>query len=775
MSSNTSLRRTNPSKPFHCSFCNRGFARHEHLKRHITTHTNEKSYACFCGKAFARKDLLKRHEQNGKHLVTPPSDETPPAQSIQTECNGIEIESSTATPEHLGRGQMMMLDGHLPQQSAYPLPAYAGGSRAPDATDLFAPDADFTYSNDFGDFFNFIDTMGLNAGLDFLHDPEFNMHDPSFSGDGSLYSTAEALQKPSQSLNATAAVPPSHRIRPMEDDFDELGPVPCPWRVHEEQRASIAAALLPFQDKLTGFKLPSRLMLGRYVTAFFEDYRDHLPIIHPATSTPSQYYKYPGLFLALTAIGAVYRYENKTARELFRAGKEVVLASWQDEDTSRLDEQHLSDQWTKKLRNVQAALLLDKFAFCQCDLRSAKDTLTIQSLLAGYLRSSSSIATFSPGLGRDNWNEWVLHESFRRTQLATFFVLNMHTVFFNAPPMVLSSQLDVDLPCSTAEWMAPSACAWADVRSRSLDNVSFRDAFQALFSDSPAGKEVNYSPFANLVIVHALVQRVYLARQLHNNHHGALRDADMDEIGLALKQWTAIWKQAPESILDPLNPDGSNSLTSTAFLGLARIRLYSNYTYSMRFGSWDAKQIASSLFEDVLPARSSNMTLALLHSVHALNLLVKFGIRYISRIMFVRWDSQNLFYYLEAAVFLSKWLEELANTHHANHAAEAELKVVGIVVRIVEEVAASLEPFESLGHIYTLNDLDHGDLPAMLHVLSSQLARSWAYVFNTSGSPWPIVRFLGSIIDHYAGMLEKQNMLRRTASSTADQGMYRGS
>ncbi|KAI5204558.1 hypothetical protein E4T39_03585 [Aureobasidium subglaciale] len=747
------------------------------LWENATMNTNEKSYACFCGKAFARKDLLKRHEQNGKHLVTPPSDGTPSSQSMHTERNGIEIESSDTTPENSSRDQTMKLDEQLPQQSAYQPPAYAGvhQSNAPGATDLFATDADFTYPNDFGDFFNFIDTMGLNAGLDFLHDPEFNMHDPSLSGVDLSYSTAEVMQRTIQSPKAVATVPAPHRIKPMEDDFDELGPVPCPWRVHEEQRALIATALLPFQDKLPGFKLPSRLMLGRYVTAFFEDYRDHLPIIHPATSTPSQYHKYPGLFLALSAIGAVYRYENKTARELFRAGKEVVLASWQDEETSRLGAQSLSDQATTQLRNVQAALLLDKFAFCQCDLRSAKDTLTIQSLLAGYLRSSSPLATFSPTLESDDWHEWVLYESSRRTQLATFFVLNMHTVFFEDPPMVLSSQLDVNLPCSTAEWMAPSAGSWNEARSGSRDDVNFRDAFQALFSSSCAGEHVNYSPFANLVIVHALVQRVYLARQLHNNHHGALRDADMDEIGLALKQWTATWKQAPESILDPLNPDGSNSLTSTAFLGLARIRLYSNYTHSMRFGGWDVQKIARSLFEDVLPARNSNMTLALLHSAHALNLLVKFGIRYISRVMFARWDSQNLFYYLEAAVFLSKWLEELANTHHADQATEVELKVVGIVVRIVEEVAASLEPFESLGHIYTLNDLDHGDIPAIMHVLSSQLARSWAYVFNTSGSPWPIVGFLGRIIDRYAGMLEKQNMLLMGTLPPVDLSMDQGS
>ncbi|THV80064.1 hypothetical protein D6D27_08849, partial [Aureobasidium pullulans] len=530
----------------------------------------------------------------------------------------------------------------------------------------------------------------LHAGLDFLYDPAFNFQDMA-STQNDVYTVAnEPVQLPSlptDSATTVHAASTQTRIRPMEDDFEELGPVPCPWKIHEEERSQILGALSPFHHLLIGFALPSRLALGRYIT------------------------------------GAI-----------------------------------------KQLRTVQAALLLDKFAVCQCDSQSAKDTLTLQSLLAAYLRSSNPLAKSSSKTNCKNWHDWVIHESYRRTQLGIFFVLNLHTVFFDKPPIALTSQLDVDLPCPTAEWIAPSQSAWDNARMHTPNSVSFQDAFSALFSESPADKHLNYSPFANLVLIHALLQRIYLARQMQSNPSGSLREADMYEMGLALKQWTAIWKQAPESILDPLNHDGSNSLTSTAILGLARIRLHSNYSFPMRAGNRDWQKVAKRLFDTAPPLRTENMTLPLLHSAHALNFLVKFGIMYISRTMFGWWDNQNLFYYLEAAVFLSKWLEIMAETYQAMRPTEAELKIIGIVVRVIEELAASLDAPESLGHLYTLGDLDHGNVPLILRSLSSQIVRGWAVVFDNSRAPWAIVGFIGRSLDLYAQMVEERRLPTENAS-----------
>lgn len=55
--------KTDKPRPFLCSICTRGFVRHEHLKRHKISHTDEKPFLCiFCGRCFARKDLVLRHQ-----------------------------------------------------------------------------------------------------------------------------------------------------------------------------------------------------------------------------------------------------------------------------------------------------------------------------------------------------------------------------------------------------------------------------------------------------------------------------------------------------------------------------------------------------------------------------------------------------------------------------------------------------------------------------------------------------------------------------------------
>ncbi|KAG8631383.1 hypothetical protein KVT40_000523 [Elsinoe batatas] len=45
-----------------CTYCGRGFARNEHLQRHVLTHTNLRPFECpICHLTFTRRDLMKKH------------------------------------------------------------------------------------------------------------------------------------------------------------------------------------------------------------------------------------------------------------------------------------------------------------------------------------------------------------------------------------------------------------------------------------------------------------------------------------------------------------------------------------------------------------------------------------------------------------------------------------------------------------------------------------------------------------------------------------------
>ena len=59
------------TKNFLCPFpeCGKNFHRNEHLKRHLTTHTGEKSFRCeWCEISFNRADGLIQHQRTQKHL-----------------------------------------------------------------------------------------------------------------------------------------------------------------------------------------------------------------------------------------------------------------------------------------------------------------------------------------------------------------------------------------------------------------------------------------------------------------------------------------------------------------------------------------------------------------------------------------------------------------------------------------------------------------------------------------------------------------------------------
>lgn len=87
------------AKSFSCNFCQRKFARNEHLQRHVRTRkhivmsmyrthstltqpkdTKEKPFACPCGHTFTRLDLLKRHNRisHGGQPLSEQADETIP-------------------------------------------------------------------------------------------------------------------------------------------------------------------------------------------------------------------------------------------------------------------------------------------------------------------------------------------------------------------------------------------------------------------------------------------------------------------------------------------------------------------------------------------------------------------------------------------------------------------------------------------------------------------------------------------------------------------------
>jgi hypothetical protein len=124
----------------------------------------------------------------------------------------------------------------------------------------------------------------------------------------------------------------------------------------------------------------------------------------------------------------------------------------------------------------------------------------------------------------------------------------------------------------------------------------------------------------------------------------------------ALRSWTSLWQQTPESTLDPNNPSGPIPFTSSALLVVAYVRLSLDIGSHRHLESRDPCAIASALTQ--LPAieRNENMLSALLYSTHALSIPVRLGIDRVARSQAFFWSVQHAISSFECAVFLGKWL-----------------------------------------------------------------------------------------------------------------------
>lgn len=121
-----------------------------------------------------------------------------------------------------------------------------------------------------------------------------------------------------------------------------------------------------------------------------------------------------------------------------------------------------------------------------------------------------------------------------------------------------------------------------------------------------------------------------------------------------------MWQQAPESSLDPHNANGPIPFTSSAFLGLAYVRLSLNLGPHRRLETRDPIIIASALRRSPRPERSYRLIPALIYAAHALSIPVRLGIDHIARSQAFFWSVRHSLASIECAVLLSKWLFTLA-------------------------------------------------------------------------------------------------------------------
>jgi hypothetical protein len=312
----------------------------------------------------------------------------------------------------------------------------------------------------------------------------------------------------------------------------------------------------------------------------------------------------------------------------------------------------------------------------------------------------------------------------------------VHTIAYNLHPLLWSSELHLRLPCCTPEWEASSATQWsATQRDGKEAQMHFQQALSILLQGTRDTDSVHPipSPIGNYILLHALLQRIHIVRDLSVSPAN-LPATELDLISRALRAWTSLWQQTPESILDPNNESGPIPFTSSALLVVAYVRLSLNIGPYRHLDARDASVTAAGLARCPPIERNDNLLSALLYSTHALSIPVRLGIDRVARNQAFFWSVQHAVSSFECAVFLAKWLCGIA----VETLSRAEQRILHWVRCIINE-AYAVTDFED----------EQGPVPYAPAELGKAVLRIWGR-FLGGNTQWGFVVGLGEGLDGYA-------------------------
>ncbi|KAI1336986.1 hypothetical protein F5Y15DRAFT_166107 [Xylariaceae sp. FL0016] len=582
-----------------------------------------------------------------------------------------------------------------------------------------------------------------------------------------------------------------------------------PMRVSAMDHTVIKSRLDEFSAVLPNdFVFPSRHTLARFLEGYVSGFHEHLPILHLPTISPAEIA--PELLLAILAVGAQYRFESHRSNALWYAARAVAheqirrrhshevhgllptpaaysphstrpspshgfrhsFSSMQQErpmtqDTHR--EPYSPNTPPARMETIQALLLL--FAV---GLWGAKailhEAMSLQSLLALLVREEGFL---SESTQTSDWESWIRIEGGNRTKLITYCFFNLCSIAYNMPPLLLTSELNLFLPHSSKLWRAETAWQWQEARHSfpSMD-ISLQDAFSRLFSRPPQGPPAYMSSLGNYILIHALLQHIFLLKQTSFTPVPSfvaargLRPDDVEECLQALRIWQMSFEQhqarvaegTPSGASDSF-PGGPVAYNSTALWRLASIRLYTDLSPSRTLETREFGQIAQAFNDAPFPVRSVRSNRAVLQAIHALSMLVKLGVNYVARRKSSEWSMQHSLCNLECAILLSKWLMTLASIGPTDAPPSLdERNLLDMLRHMLDETefAVPIDPSISgggSGHPSSNMDMAMND-SGKLRQLAAAVIRLWAETFKGSHI-FDIVKVIGIGLEGYADLLEK--------------------
>ncbi|KAJ6113333.1 hypothetical protein N7523_006650 [Penicillium sp. IBT 18751x] len=821
-----------------CKFCNMQFKRVEHLQRHerirgfrfissLTVGTQTTAHNTIGLRTslvhLLPRDLLSRHLKTSHSQIsaavtgTNSSPANAPIEAAETGLREYPLISQTVQPQVTNESMPTFIHGARPS----PAETSKDATRHPIPATSFASDlAPGLSSNDYTPS-DPVANLSLNSINEFeflwnnsselseflpssFFDTNYSLSDlwqtDTFRANDSVTNLPQYLNGGSQptpriSERSASSICLSSRLPPLEPDSlfshherlpnnelnshrgDEPPPTNAtaglPWNISSLSYDRICSALLSNRETLpASFVIPSRHTMSRYIEGYFRGFHEHFPFMHPATLTIDTLQ--PELFLAISAIGAFYRFEQGKGYELYLASKAMisrrleqrseVLITTIIRDSSntskfgaRATSQSNFQSQTEYLpgRSMDAVLSQTDLQILQslvilmamtswADIPAVQDAFAMAGQLAGLVRGAG-LDTPDEIVTQCSWTDWIQREERRRTLFMAYIVLNLNSITFDVPPLILNYEIRLCLPHCNTEWVKNSAAEWQETR-KAYGHTECD--FQSTFKNMLAGQDVHtkepLSALGNYALINALIQYIFFERQAATSH--TLRVDSMKMIESALQSWQRSWEATQETSLDPSSPSGPLGFNSAALLRLAYLRLNANLGPCRNLLTQDPRSIAECFTDESRPlfTRSLHIDRAVLQCIHALSIPVRVGISFSACTQNMTGGIQHPLCTLECAILLSRWLGTISNivqTSSLGSLREDERKLLGMIASLIKETdfADTLETNEEDG-LY-------------IRRMAATVVRLWAKTFH-GVHIFQVVRVIGDTLSIGADILQ---------------------
>jgi hypothetical protein len=536
-----------------------------------------------------------------------------------------------------------------------------------------------------------------------------------------------------------------------------------PWRISSKVYNHIHVALEEYRFLYpAGFLLPSKHTVCRYIEGYFSGFHAHLPLLH----TPSVSFRTisPELILAILAVGALYRFQRRQSDQLYMAAHALIqhkvrrrMQEIHQDPTSATSRQPCSNPRVELLQSMILLIALSTWNHS----RLLIDSFALAGQLA-LLTQEGHESDVSNTRSQDEWISWVCGESERRTTLTAYSFLNLHSVVYNIAPKLMTAQVgNVLLPSPESHWQATNKSRWLAVRQREQHHeVDFRTAFANLCREQPASESLGRSTtFGNYVLIHGIVQQVFLCRHsiisFSAQPEGALPSEMVANLQKTLRNWQQTWDTTNGASVDPASPHGPLSFNSIALFRIALVRLHLDIGPYRGLETRDPAYIAQCLYRIPALPLSRVACKVVLQLVHALGVIIRIGMEFVAKTQAFSWSIIHPICNLECACFLSKWLlassDALAKGQELSTTEEHLLQV--IISILVEAEAGSDVVSHSTFSVGEISELS-------VRRMAIASVRIWAQMFS-GANVFDIVNPMGEGLHLYASLLEEE-MLSRT-------------